>query len=422
MNYYLEDPANIQYREQPATKAFDMNDPDALVYATRLETFGDMSSANIPEYHVYGQSASALVDSIERLASAPGISKLRLVAGRKKGHTVYLARLTTKWITAAHEDGEVRDFVLGDSSWISILEQRDGDSWAELLLDLVRRSSDRAYFHVLRQLRAHNASLAIAEDGRLAMQWNTATLSSPNQLLVDSLPWLSGSSHESSAIFPCGHKSHANAFYLLHHATEVEAAELACTTCGHYALTDSQYHRVKMWWDRCERAKFFLDTKCWAGLENSILDPQNRFQVTYDELTTTIEEVLSTLETPESIDPFGLCPTTYEETATVQLHFYNMTRDETGSFGVSLEDGPPTFFTSAINSLRCACYLELEDDLDAVLPVGYLCFLRRWMERVFVLLATRAQAKDNELVESLVEMMLSGKDEDQKGSRKRGRQ
>ncbi|KXS99523.1 hypothetical protein AC578_4247 [Pseudocercospora eumusae] len=421
MNSYLEDPANIQYREQPASKAFDMNDPDALVYATYLETFGDISSAKIPEFHVYGQSASALVDSIERLASAPGISKLKVVAGRKNGHIVYLARLSTNWITAAHEYSELRDFVLGGSSWISILEQRDGESWADLLLDLLRRSSDRAYFHVRRQLRAYNASLAIAEDARLAMRWNTATLSSPNQLLVDSLQWLGGRSHESSAVFPCGHKSHANAFYLLHHATELEAAELTCTTCGHYALTDLQYHRVMMWWDRCERAKFFLDAECWAGLETTMLDPQNRFQVTYDELTTSVDEVLSTLETPESIDPFGLCPTTYRETATVQMHFYEILRDDSGSFSVSLEDGPAAFFSSAINSLRRSHRLQPQDDLDTALPVGYIHFLRRWIHRVFVLLATRAQKKDNELVESLMEMMLSGKDEDQKGSRKRGR-
>ncbi|KXT11618.1 hypothetical protein AC579_159 [Pseudocercospora musae] len=67
-----------------------------------LETFGDVSSAKIPEFHVCGQSASALVDSIKRLASAPGISKLSVVASRKNGHIVSLARLTTKWITAAH--------------------------------------------------------------------------------------------------------------------------------------------------------------------------------------------------------------------------------------------------------------------------------------------------------------------------------
>ncbi|KXT11619.1 hypothetical protein AC579_159 [Pseudocercospora musae] len=239
-----------------------------------LETFGDVSSAKIPEFHVCGQSASALVDSIKRLASAPGISKLSVVASRKNGHIVSLARLTTKWITAAH---------------------------------------------------------------------NT---------------WLGGTNHESSAIFPCGHKSHANAFYLLHHATELEAAELTCTTCGHYVAVPSCHDVV-------------------GSLKHDV-GPPKQIQVNYDELTTTIDEMHSILETPEYIDPFGLCPTTYAETATVQMHFYNIISDDSGSFSVSLEDGPPTFFSGAINSLRHYHRLRLQDGLDTVLPVRYICFLRRW--------------------------------------------
>ncbi|EME76863.1 uncharacterized protein MYCFIDRAFT_212735 [Pseudocercospora fijiensis CIRAD86] len=100
------------------------------------------------------------------------------------------------------------------------------------------------------------------------------------------------------------------------------------------------------------------------------------------------------------------------------MHFHAILRDNSGTLTISLEDGAQVFLTGATNSRRRSYRLELEDDLDGVLPVGYLIFMCRWMHRVR---SWRLEyEKDNELVETLMEMMMSDKNEDQERTRKRG--
>ncbi|SMR45656.1 unnamed protein product [Zymoseptoria tritici ST99CH_1E4] len=377
---YLSRPKNLQYREAPRAGAFHQ-DTDNLSFSVQLQTLSTVADSHEPIF----EPCTSFIEAAQRLYFAPGVSNLELVAYYENEDIKYRARIRIRWITARGTSVESHTFNCTAAEWFDLLRDNQDDpatEWLYLLQDLTDRASDRAYLHVRQRLFAHNPDLSLAHDEQFADDWNTINLLSPNQLLHDRIIWRLGRGAE----LPCGcFNPGISEFYIINAMSESEAVEFQCHGCHKPVLTDQDMSHIAQRHDRRLRLKAKIAAQCWTLIPAQIRAswPNNNkpFEISHAKIRETIQEILETLEVPESVVPAELCLTGTRETAIVTMRFFELFHQDEQRFSMIPEQMIELLVEAAQNKLRIEAGLDEDDDLTSVMPIGYAAFLQRWFER-----------------------------------------
>lgn len=187
---YLWPPQNVCHRESPRMGSFH-HDVDNLAFFTRLETWTNVASCDIPHDH----RSQNIFEAIARLAESPGLSNLEVVAFINNDTINYRARLSTTWLAGETSGVESHTYDYTGIDWsvhLALALESGSEnviSSLSLLEHLMDRASDRAYLHVRERLRAFSPTLARAHDQQWSAKWDTAARQSPNEILVNQITW-----------------------------------------------------------------------------------------------------------------------------------------------------------------------------------------------------------------------------------------
>lgn len=407
---YLPEPANIYYRERPVEETLRLCAED-LSFHVRIETIATRENSSLPYLEaVLEHDAQALKESIERLGCTPGVSSLGFVAWLEDGIIQCRARLCARWIYTDKESVERTDLIFNYNDWLDLHGERGEFEWLDVVDDLLERSSDRAYFHVSANLRALDVDLARVNDQMLAQGWDSQSseLTVSNRTLVARMQWLEGNSQEATAILPCRHHLQVEPYYILNTLDERQAADFACLECGTYVLSDMDYEKVQLFRDKCWRLKHTLDERCWAALNAKLVGCSGSLAVSGAELFDAIESCGITLLVPESVYPIALCPGATFEIAALMSYFEQLLRGRNDKLTFEVGSAVEVLVGTSLQKLRLDSGIGQTDDIESLLPPGYSWFLKKWFTRVVAFLAARDERRENELVDELMTMMLSG--------------
>lgn len=145
-NLRLPPPKDAPYRETPDLSKYSLQ--RGLEYFVRYD---------VSQRHIEGNptlDVTNLTSAINQLSSWGGRSVLEAVTilDNQLGEEEYVFRLSTLW----HGSGarQTHIFRINEAQWRQMSMLAEAKPWSSPLLDLFSRASDRAYFHVQRQLHA----------------------------------------------------------------------------------------------------------------------------------------------------------------------------------------------------------------------------------------------------------------------------
>ncbi|KAM0721167.1 hypothetical protein Q7P37_003454 [Cladosporium fusiforme] len=261
----LQPPKAAAYREMPDLGKYSLQER-GLDYFLRY----DISTRYL---HGFPQSnATELSSAIDQLSDCGGRSVLEAVtvSDSQLGEEWYLFRLTTLW----HGSGvsQVSNFQISEGNWNNLSTSAAYKSWSSLLVDLFTRSSDRAYFHVQRQLHA-TEYLSIG-----APRWDCHEISTANQLLaikmrrvrqqgsmlcLEPIRDLWGENSQPFTVrLPCEHET-TTSIKSLKSLSRAGCIDLACPICGRNLMQQADITHAEHSAERRRRQRASVDEILW---------------------------------------------------------------------------------------------------------------------------------------------------------------
>jgi len=174
----LPEPENAGYRARPASSRAHFDDAGTYFFVRIPLTGGDpsvFSPCELPR----------LFTTIQQHANVRGNSVLQIAVAEDRYRVpTYHFRLITDF-----DDGreDVCEFTLTQSGFEQIRDSCQSEEWFQLMLGLINRSPERAYFHVHKRLRHHRWYQSRTELYERYCAWDQEELLEPVQILATNL-------------------------------------------------------------------------------------------------------------------------------------------------------------------------------------------------------------------------------------------
>lgn len=417
---WLEPPRNLVYREQPCLNTF-LLEADNLGFFHRFRVQSETANAN--SLCEFGDGCESLISTLESLQYLQaGHSKLDFVAYEDEIEgIIYLFRLCASLSPPKPGVPAIETtlfFHFHKLQLEPLYTAAETHAWADLILSLIERSTDRAYLHVQQNLHSRHPGAALACDMLYASHWGSRWPPTPQQMVKRSMACqdqggnavtllsdlddenLRAHADERLEVWlPCGCKTSVT-IRGIEALSEPECLTLECNECNRLVLTSADRDTLGLEAEQAIRDEYAQFDLYWAGLDEPI--PVNDTQAADYSTAKVFEallEALDTLRVPESTSPASLCPARFPETLVILAGLRDMLQSAQAILSVCPAELVAMLERTAVSAITSYCGEPQAGDLD--LPPGYRVWLSRWMRRTVNSLTGGSRKRTKEAVASL---------------------
>lgn len=317
----LQQPKDAAYREMPDLGKYSLQERGLdyfIRYDVTLRWPQGFPQPNFTDHP----------SAINQLSTCGGRSVLEAVtvSDNKLGEDSYIFRLTTLW----HPSGahQVHNFPFSKKDWKYLTTSPVSKAWTSLFQDLFSRASDRAYFHVKRQLHP-TEYLSIG-----AQKWDSYRIATANELLalnmrrvkvqdgmlcLEPVRDLWGERTGGFTVrLPCEHET-TTSIRFLKSLSKAECIDLVCGRCGRNVMQESDIRQAELGLERRRRQRASVDEILWKRLVAQNPDTVTHMAIPGQALCYALCHALRSMQVPESVTPRALCPAWSSE-ASAALH------------------------------------------------------------------------------------------------------
>jgi hypothetical protein len=389
---FLRPPAYTGYREEPNAGSYHLplfgND-----FIIRRPCSSDQT-ASLPYLDPHN-----LFDSLERLVDAPGRTLLQIATytDHEDGNT-YRFRLRTEH---CNQRAVVMNFELSGIEWEAERCARPREIWMKMIWRLLRRASDRAYFHVHERLKSYSwyKKQAAKEEWDWKARFNAKQFITMNLRLVVGALWdpcydrpiedsdFQEGWRERNFLLPCGHEQimHVRG---LEQMSVNKCLRLECEDCGSRVVQHDEVWRVWLLLhrDRERRTRFSAREWIWEQLteEENGEDKTRQVKVHPTALYKALKHALISVIPPESASPLVLHMTKSPNFVKALRIFQEMLEGETEvtCFWIDIL---PELLNNLDRAVGQAGGSGRESGNLQQLPSGWVALIDLWLRRAALL-------------------------------------
>lgn len=389
-NFRLQPPEDAPYREMPDISKYSLQER-GLDYFVRYDVSQRYIEGN-PTLDV-----ANLTSAINQLSSCGGRSVLEAVtiSDNQLGEEGYVFRLSTLW----HGSGarQTHLFRLNEAQWRQISTLAEAKPWSSLLLDLFSRASDRAYFHVQRQL---HATQYLSTD---APRWDCHSNSTANELLalnmrrvrrrgtmvcLEPIRDLWGENTERFTVrLPCEHEM-TTSIKSLKSLSKAQCIDASCPTCGRNIMQERDIIHAEHSLERRRRQRAAADEILW----NRVITENPRLVINMHVsgriLSHALCHALRSMQVPELVTPRALCPAWSPEASAALYKILTAYEAESSGIQGTMEVMYELLMTFVDIAVQELSFRTTGFSVLSTFP-GWTAFSCKWIERT-VKLATMA--------------------------------
>ncbi|CAK3914499.1 Hypothetical predicted protein [Lecanosticta acicola] len=397
-------PKDVEFRQEPRPNDFQLQ-ADNLDFYVKLPTADVQSQARIPsgpskqaaDLPNTGLGAKRIVEMMNLLHEAPGVSTLEVVAYSQNGGTPRLiTRLTTSWLTSQGRSSQkVRHLECDYPEWLDFMSSNLNVLWIKVIFDAMHRCSDRSFLAVHQKLHKFDTYHLIPQDqAEFGHLWSSRSIASANEVLLQCFALISPVIEDDRRLdwarTLCGCYVKVNREHL-GRLSEEACKTYTCDRCGEPIMQKRHIRRIAIMHDLKERDQYKIQEQWWQYLNAAIPSGHQPVQVSPLALRDILSETLSSFRVPRSVMPPEFSPVNLPETKIVLNGLANVLQNPSipAIASVSYPDTCYQLAPVAVGALMCSTGVSSETELTAVLPPKYLQFLDVWFTRAVKLLVAR---------------------------------
>ena len=392
---YLPYPEDAGFRDKPASSRAHLGDSGTGFFLRMPLRDSEGSDGGFSPFELPG-----LFMTIGQLSATRGHSLLQIAAseGRHSPPTFFFR------LTIEREDmrRSTIDCKLSSAEFEQVQASCQSADRMEMMLGLINRSSNRAYFHVHQRLRHYTWYQRQTEQHEMQMKWDQEELEEAKQLLAANLTHIRHNRSglelrkrirdleveedvEGVFMLPRGDLQIVNVATTRSMSSWL-CKNYQCKACDAFVLQPEDFANLRASEDRQRRAEIAEQETHWEQLAESFSDGCKQMRVYGSNLASAAQHALKSLEVPESVSPQilefaqspeadGIMKAIWVEAAKREI--FEGTQDEIGSTLLNIKDK------------ALAVMVGASEDVGAmqILPPGWEKMSQRWLMRAFQLVS-----------------------------------
>ena len=391
---FFAQPANIRKRQYPTETGCQTNVMDTTFF-TVFTVGREVHPFDAVEV-AYGDYEK-LIKAIDALKLRSGESKLSAVVYNSLPETAtfirlkYRFRLTTD--VAATGKATYQDFELDEDQWGCLAAFEDEEEWIEVLLDLVRKGSERAVLETRKVLyEAYGEAFTNAVEFGWAYEWllrrpRTIETLFRNHFLPacadQSLVFDKPGDAIINAKLECGHHVEVRKIWITSIAGR-DCLMQKCPRCSRRIMTTHDEKQLQLGEEWDELQQYRRETESWQELD--ALPPSDaQVLVSYKFLIDALWAALESFDMPETVCPPSMCPINFIETQAIKEIFLEAFCDN----GIAMSYEWMSNATVLCGELTLMADEAVSQERLTNLTPGLEAFVNAWMLRAINLLIHR---------------------------------
>lgn len=393
--FYVDPPQNIPLRDKPPRNP-------KLLGMLDVNSYTMIPTASNPEPARGSKPHEELMTAVGRLSFYSGTSSLKIVSWWDESYNVEAVAYRFRLDHQMNEEWHVgREFFLSSKDMCALLAHAGEYQWIRLVKHLTSRESDRAYYHVLSNMRSVESQWEDPnfwfEDWGARSHVRVAEVFR-SKFVYKSRKWVN-TVEAAEVEMKCGHI--ATVPRALFDNPTVEACFAAkCQWCFKPILDERDAEQYMIREETRMTAEFLKENQLWVKLDHEIED--GKFSFDAHELFTALEMSLRSLSPPRGACPPGFSFGAYPATKAILKAFRSDFENSEDAFEATGKLLIFHLYQKAVRTKLGSSEVPLG---QAVRRPGFDEELNFWLRRAVNLTIASCKVKSQESEDSILQAM-----------------